>query len=248
MSTISVSKDLGELSTKAAAEFVRIAHRAIEERGQFSVALSGGSTPKALHAKLVGEKINWSKVFFFFGDERNVPPNHQDSNFRMADETLFGPLGISSNNIRRWQTEKDTPEAVAAKYSNEIDVSAAPPSPAYTGGYALTPQFDLVLLGIGSDGHTASLFPHTKALQETAELAVANWVPQLDTWRYTLTFPVINNAANIMFLAAGADKAETLKEVIEGERRPDDLPAQSVHPVNGELFWFIDEAAGSLLG
>jgi len=244
MSTISVFKDLDELSTKAAEEFVRIANDAIEKRGQFSIALSGGSTPKALHAKLVHTQIDWSKVSFFFGDERNVAFDHKDSNFRMADETLFQQLGIAAGNIHRWKTELAEPEEVAVEYSDIITAS----SPlAYPDGSEL-PRFDLILLGMGSDGHTASLFPNTKALHEKEKLTLANWVPQLDTWRYTLTFPVLNNAANIMFLVAGVDKAESLKEVIEGERRPDELPSQMINPTNGEIFWFLDEAAARLLG
>lgn len=235
---IIVSKDLEELSSRAAAEFVRIASESIAERQSFTVALSGGSTPKALYKKLVDSDLNWSKVYFFFGDERNVPNDDEQSNFRMADENLFRSLSIASDKVYRWKTEIGEPQRIATAYADSINDFFMTQTP---------PRFDLILLGMGSDGHTASLFPNTKALDEKEKLAVANWVPQLDTWRYTLTYPVINNARNIMFLVAGTDKAETLKAVLEGQRRPGELPSQSIHPTNGELIWFIDEAAASLL-
>lgn len=245
MGRVVVSKNLDELSANAAAEFVRIANDAIDHRGFFLVALSGGSTPKALFHKLIIAHIDWSKAFFFFGDERNVPPNDEQSNFRMANETLFEPLGVGAANVFRWTTELPSSQEVATDYAVQLESLNAMKPPAYAGG--TDPRFDLILLGMGTDGHTASLFPQTTALDETEKLAVANWVPQLDTWRYTLTFLVINNARNVMFLVVGADKAETLKDVFEGERRPDELPAQSVLPADGELFWFVDEAAANLL-
>lgn len=251
--------DLPTLASAAADKFVEIAEKAIEERGQFSVALSGGSTPKALYAKLVNAEIDWNKVLFFFGDERNVPRDHRDSNFRMADETLFRPLNISTERTFRWRTELNEPSEVADDFVKQIvygfakahsdAAEKAVPRPAGPGTTfeIYNSMLDLILLGMGTDGHTSSLFPHTAALNETQRSAVANWVPQLDTWRYTLTFPVINNARNVMFLVAGADKAETLKDILEGERQPDKLPAQLVQPADGHLFWFVDEAAARLL-
>lgn len=258
MSRIVVSKNLDELSANAVAEFVRIANDAIEQRGFLLVALSGGSTPKALFQKLISADINWSQTFFFFGDERNVPADDEQSNFRMADENLFRPLNIRLDRIFRWKTELDDPDEVAKDFCEQIVFGFAKAhsdaeSNEVTGGFGgitfgiYDGRFDLVLLGMGADGHTASLFPRTTALNETEKLAVANWVPQLDSWRYTLTFPVINNARNVMFLVAGADKSETLKDVLEGERQPHELPSQSVQPTDGELFWFVDEAAASLL-
>ena len=244
---IVVSKDLEELSSRAAAEFVRIASGSIAERQVFTVALSGGSTPKALYKRLVDSDLDWNKVYFFFGDERNVPPDDEQSNFRMADENLFGPLSIASDKVYRWETDIRAPQRIAATYADSINnFFATPTLPSHARDSEL-PRFDIVLLGMGSDGHTASLFPNTTALNETKKLAVANWVPQLDKWRYTLTYPVINNARNIMFLVAGTDKAETLKEVIDGNRRPKRLPSQSVNPTDGELHWFVDETAADHL-
>lgn len=225
-----------ELSEKAAEFFIETANKGINQNGRFTVALSGGSTPKLLHQKLVSASLDWKKVFFFFGDERNVPPDRHESNFRMAFETLFHPLNIEHANIYRWQTEIGNPLEVAIDYAFRAAT--------FFEGF---PRFDLILLGLGTDGHTASLFPQTEALEESSDIAVANWVDKLEEERFTLTFPLINNAANIAFLVSGKEKAATLKEVIEGEFRPKILPAQSVSPANGTLHWFADKAAASLL-
>jgi len=183
--------------------------------------------------------MNWTKVFFFFGDERNVLPGDAESNFRMANENLFLPLHISVENVFRWQTELRNAEKIAENYEESAKFF-----------FALNdelPRFDLILLGIGEDGHTASLFPFTKALRETKKIAIANSVEKLATTRLTLTLPVINNAANVIFLVKGADKADTLKTVLEGKLQPEKFPAQSVKPENGELFWLVDEQAAALL-
>lgn len=234
---LTVCKDLDELSSKAAAEFVRIAEESISERGRSTVALSGGSTPKALYQKLVNVDLEWNKISFFFGDERNVSSTDEESNFHTAEVGLLRTLSIPDQNVLRWKTELRSPAEVADDYAATI-VSEF-------GSENIV--FDLIVLGMGPDGHTASLFPNTRALSETEQIAVANWVPQLDTWRYTLTFPVINNARNIMFLVAGGDKSSAVKSVIEGDATPVELPAQSVDPVDGELFWFLDEAAAAEL-
>ena len=237
MSNIRICDNSDELSTQAAEFFIETARKAIGKTGRFTVALSGGSTPRLLHQKLVSAPLDWKKVFFFFGDERNVPPDHHESNFRMAFETLFDPLNIEHANVYRWQPEIGNPLEVAIDYAFRTAT--------FFEGF---PRFDLILLGLGSDGHTASLFPQTEALEETSDIAVANWVDKLEEERFTLTFPVINNAENIAFLVLGKEKAATLKDVIEGEFRPKNLPAQSVSPVNGTLHWFADKAAASLLG
>lgn len=234
---LTVCKDLDELSSKAAAEFVRIAEESISERGRSTVALSGGSTPKALYQKLVNVDLEWNKISFFFGDERNVSSADEESNFHTAEVGLLRTLSVPDQNVLRWKTELRSPAEVADDYAATI-VSEF-------GSENIV--FDLIVLGMGPDGHTASLFPNTRALSETEQIAVANWVPQLDTWRYTLTFPVINNARNIMFLVAGGDKSSAVKSVIEGDATPVELPAQSVDPVDGELFWFLDEAAAAEL-
>lgn len=228
------------MSIAAAEIFVRIANNSVSTSGQFTVALAGGSTPRLLYKLLATDKfrtrIDWKRVFFFFGDERNVPPDFEQSNFRMAYETLFAPLKTSESNIFRWHTEFGEPEEIASDYADRLGAF-----------FGRTPRFDLTLLGLGSDGHTASLFPGTDAVNETAKMAIANWVEKLGEYRLTLTFPVINNSANVVFLVSGEEKAVVLKSVLEGELGPEPLPAQLVNPVNGELFWMVDEDAAGLL-
>ena len=229
-----------DLSRFAAEKFIEIGNQAIEKRGQFTVALAGGSTPKSLYRLLTTEKfksqIDWKSVFFFFGDERNVLPDAKESNFRMANENLFEPLKIDFDKIYRWKIELEIPEKIAEDYSSGVEF--------FFRGF---PKFDLILLGMGADGHTASLFPFTEALNETEQIAVANRVEKLETLRFTLTFPVINNAENVIFLVSGTDKAETLKEVLEGDFQPLKYPSQNVKPDGGNLFRLVDEPAAKLL-
>lgn len=241
---ILIFSQIEDLNNFAAEKFIEIANEAIEKRGRFSVALAGGSTPKSLYRLLSIEnfknKIDWKSVFFFFGDERNVLPDAKESNFRMANETLLKPLQIDENNIFRWQTELENPPETAEKYARKI-------TDFFNLGKNGCPQFDLILLGMGDDGHTASLFPFTGALNETEKTAAATTVEKLETSRLTLTFPVINNARNVIFLVQGADKAKILKEVLEGEFQPLKLPSQNVRPTGGRLFWLIDEQAAKFL-
>ncbi|HEX8637480.1 MAG TPA: 6-phosphogluconolactonase [Pyrinomonadaceae bacterium] len=229
-----------EFNRFAAERFIEIGKAAIAERGRFTVALSGGSTPKAIYRMLASEtfrdKIEWKSVFFFFGDERNVAPDSEESNFKMANETLFEPLNIDKDKIYRWHTEIQTPEKIAEDYNDGIEYY-----------FRSFPKFDLVLLGMGADGHTASLFPFSEALKETKKIAVANKIEKLETTRLTLTFPVINNARNVVFLVKGGNKAETLHAVLRGDFQPEKFPSQNVKPESGELFWLIDEAAARFL-
>jgi 6-phosphogluconolactonase len=235
---IKVFHNIEELNNFAAEKFVEIANEAIEKQGQFAVALAGGSTPKSLYKLLASDefrnKIDWSRTFFFFGDERNVLPDDAESNFRMANENMFAPLKINHQNIFRWQTELENAEIIAENYENSIKEF-------FKLAKNDLPKFDLILLGMGADGHTASLFPYTEALYNTEKIAVANRVEKLNTTRLTLTLPTINNAANIIFLVAGEDKAEALREVLEGESAPEKYPSQNIKPTNGELFWLIDK-------
>ena len=249
-----ISKDLARLATAACSEFVRIAENSIAQRGCFRVALSGGSTPVALYKELVNADLDWDRTFFFFGDERNVPAEDEQSNYRLADEHLFQPLKIDPERVFRWRTEVGAPDAVAEDYRTQLHIGwlKGMPSDETVEGGVLTLmandlRFDLIILGMGTDGHTASLFPGTMALQFTSEIAVANWVPQLDQWRFTLSFTAINNARNVMFMVSGREKAAALKAVIEGKPDPEKLPAQSVKPVDGELFWLLDRDAASEL-
>ncbi len=237
---IKIFPNFEDLTVFAAEKFVALAKAATKKRKRFTVALSGGSTPKALYELLASEryakKIEWKQVYFFFGDERNVLPDEDESNFLMANTALFLPLNISSDKIYRWHTEIEPPEHIAADYAEHIE--------SLFEGF---PVFDLILLGMGDDGHTASLFPYTDALKENEKIACANPVEKLDTTRLTLTFPVINRAANVVFLIKGADKKEVLKTVLEGDFQPDKYPSQNVKPENGELWWLIDEAAAGSL-
>ena len=235
MREIVIAKNLDELSKLGADRLISLANAAIDKNGRFSVALAGGSTPKSLYRLLASEdfrsRVDWQRVYFFFGDERCVPPGDPDSNFRMARENLFDLLGTPEENIFRWRTEADSPQVAAAEYEETIK--------------SVLPRhgLDLILLGIGADGHTASLFPHTEALTETTRLAAANWVEKLDAWRLTMTFPMLNRAANVVFLVSGDEKAPVLKEILEGEFQPEKYPAQGIKPSVGNITWLIDDDA-----
>jgi 6-phosphogluconolactonase len=229
------------LARAAASRFVELVATCIDECGRFSVALSGGSTPRRIYELLAGgefaSRVDWSKVHIFFGDERCVPPDEDESNYRMARETLLSRIDVAPENVHRMIGEGDA-VANARLYEDELR--------SFFGGDSL-PRFDLVMLGLGDDGHTASLFPATPALDECAAWVVANRIEKFDTYRLTLTAPVINNAAHIMFVVAGTGKAGRLHEVIEGARDPHRLPAQLIRPADGSLEWFVDRAAASRL-
>jgi 6-phosphogluconolactonase len=235
--------DAEQVSRAGAEEFIRIAREAIAARGRFSVALAGGSTPRRLYQLLAEtpyyEQVNWLRVEFFWGDERCVPPDHKDSNFHMATEALLHRLPIPAANLHRMQAERD-PDAAAHDYQDEIartlGVSSAGASPA----------FDLILLGMGPDGHTASLFPGTTALKEKTRWVAPNHVPKLNAHRVTMTAPLLNRAAHVLFLVCGADKAHVLAEVLEGPPEHDRLPSQLVQP-EGSLVWLLDLDASSRL-
>lgn len=240
MSEVIVAENVEELNRLAAGRIIRLANEAIDLRGRFTAALSGGSTPKALFRLLASNdfkgQVDWSSVFFFFGDERCVPPEHPDSNYRMAKENLFDLLEIAPENILRWPAELPPKEA-AAEYEKTLH---------YFFEINL-PKFDLVLLGLGTDGHTASLFPFTEALDETEHLTAANHVGKLNSDRLTFTYQLINNAANIIFLAAGEDKATPIRQILEGSPVPLEYPAALISPLEGSLTWLIDRAAASQL-
>jgi 6-phosphogluconolactonase len=215
----------------------------IGKRGFFRIALAGGSTPRAAYTALAeGENLNWARWQIFWSDERCVGPTSPDSNYRMAKEALLDPLarrGDPPRMVVRLAGEGD-PDAAAAAYARAIreTVPANPQS-----GAGQLPRFDLVLLGMGTDGHTASLFPHTPALAETERLVVANPVPKHDTTRLTFTFPLINAARRVLILVAGQDKAPVLAQVLNGPPDPLRLPSQSLRPVDGTITWLLDQAA-----
>ena len=227
-----------ELFQAAAAEFNALASTAIRDHRKFTVALSGGSTPKTLYSVLARSAFPWDKIFFFWSDERHVPPDHPESNYRMAKEALLSKVPVPPENIFRVRAEEKNANVVAKDYEEAL-----------RSFFGLRPgefpRFDLILLGLGPDGHTASLFPNTAALNETKLLVVANWVEKFKANRITFTYPVLNNAACVIFLVSGADKADMVRTVLEDGRA--DLPSQRVHPVNGRLLWLLDKGAASKL-
>jgi 6-phosphogluconolactonase len=224
----------------AAAEFASLASEAIQSRDKFCVALSGGSTPRNLYSMLANQSarsIPWQQIYFFFGDERHVPPDHPDSNYRMAREAMLSKVPVPAENVFRIHAEQDA-ETAALEYEQTLRKFFGLQANEF-------PRFDLVLLGVGPDGHTASLFPGSAALNEMQRLVVADWADKFKTYRITLTLPVLNQARCVMFLASGADKASILHQVFENKNA--NLPAQRVCPENGRLLWLIDrEAAASL--
>lgn len=234
---VRVHEDVQGLAAVAAAAFVQEAKAAIEGSGRFAVALAGGSTPKATFETLASDygspsDLDWSRVHVFFGDERAVGPEHEDSNYRMAHEALLSHVPVGS--IHRMQGELPPPEA-ASLYEQEL-----------TSFFDGPPRLDLVMLGIGDDGHTASLFPRTPALDVDDRWAAENPVEKLGTTRLTLTVPALNTARKAFFLVAGEGKAEALREILEGDEDPRDYPAKLVRPVEGAT-WMVDRAAAGLL-
>ncbi|MBZ5513378.1 MAG: 6-phosphogluconolactonase [Acidobacteriia bacterium] len=236
--------NLEELSHAAAARFVERCPERAEKGSVFAAALSGGSTPRRLY-ELLGEprfspRMAWDRVHLFQVDERCVPPDHAESNYRMIRESLLDRVGIPSANVHRIQAELPDPENAAELYTRELGRVLRPPR-------GELPRLDLVFLGMGPDGHTASLFPGSSALAERAKWVSANFVEKLRANRITLTYPVLNAAREIIFLVAGEEKAETLRRVLEGPQEPERLPAQGIRPVDGRLEWFLDTAAAARL-
>jgi 6-phosphogluconolactonase len=233
--------DAEAVSHAAAHQFAEAAIKAITGNGKFTVALSGGSTPKRLYQLLTDpphrDVVDWSKVHIFWGDERSVPPEHSDSNYRMANEAMLTRLPIPKDNVHRIQAEREDRDQAAQEYQAEIaKVFGVDPA-----GEA--PVFDLILLGMGPDAHTASLFPGSAALGETKLWMTPNWVEKFKTWRVTMTRPLINKAKQVLFLVAGKDKAEPLLHVFTGPANPALYPSQLICPTTGLLNWYVDVAA-----
>ena len=228
-------RDAAELSERAAEEFVRLARRAIQLAGRFTVALSGGSTPKALYTRLAlpayAEQIPWDRVHLFWGDERSVPPDHPESNYRMVQESLLSKINIPAEHVHRIAGEKE-PKVAVAEYEAELKRFFK------LAGGAL-PRFDLIFLGLGEDGHTASLFPGSEALNDSEHLVAAAYVEKLKAHRLTLTLPVLNEGVEVVFLIAGASKAGIVKELLENETGARNFPAARIRPRDGKLIWMI---------
>jgi 6-phosphogluconolactonase len=235
-----IIQDSQTITHKAMSMFLALATQAIEKRGVFSVALSGGSTPEHLYRALsddaIQAQINWQKVHLFWGDERNVPASDPDSNFRMVNEALLKHIAIPAENVHRVTTEMAVTDAAIA-YEKALRLF-------FPGDW---PKFDLVLLGMGEDGHTASLFPHSEGLEEEKRWFIANFAPNRDIWRLTLTKNAINAARHVLVLVKGAQKAHMLVQVLQGDFNPIEKPIQTVNPIDGQLTWLLDEDAASLL-
>ena len=241
-----VAANAQDLNKLAAEEFVRLAIKAVGEKGLFTVALAGGSTPKDLYSLLANEdepfraQLCWEKIHFFWTDERHVSPDHQDSNYRMARDAMLARAPVPSQNVHRIKTEIADANRAAEDYEQTL-----------RGFFSLTeqqfPRFDLILLGLGADGHTASVFPGSDIIKETGRLVVAPWIEKFKRHRITFTLPVLNNAATAIFLVSGAEKAGVLREVLEGDHRPNPLPAQLITATTGNLLWLMDAEAARLL-
>jgi 6-phosphogluconolactonase len=240
-----VEPDPAALARRAACHFVEMVSEASEANGRARIAVSGGSTPKAAFELLVKpgqaclQRMPWEDLELFWVDERTVPPDHPESNYRMTREALLDHVPLNSQQVHRMEGELP-PEEAAARYESDLRNT-------FRLEGAELPRFDLISLGMGDDGHTASLFPHTAALHEMNRLVTANQVPQKDTWRITLTWPVINHARSVFFHIAGAEKAERVHEVFTGPRDPERLPSQLIWPTSGILTLFLDKAAAVLL-
>jgi 6-phosphogluconolactonase len=242
---IEIVTDAAALYRAGAAEFVRQASAAVAATGTFTVALSGGSTPKGLYTLLATDptfraQVPWDNIHVFWGDERHVPPDDAESNYRMAHEVMLSKVPIPPANVHRITSEHAEASQAAEAYEQVLQAFFRPPAGQF-------PCFDLIFLGLGPEGHTASLFPGTKALHEEQRLVVSNWVGKFYTDRITMTPPILNNAACVIFLVSGEDKALPLKAVLEGAYEPEQLPAQLIRPRHGRLLWLVDQLATSLL-
>ena len=234
--------DTNTLSHEAAQYIVRLANEAIVSHGRFSIALSGGSTPRVLYGLLGDEpyrsQIAWSQVEFFWSDERCVPPDSSDSNYQLAQEVLLSKVPIPASQIHRMPADKSDRDAASLEYTQEMQ---------RVFGTDRIPSFDLLQLGMGPEGHTASLFPHQPSLQEQQRLVMPVNVPKPPPPRLTFTPPLLNAAKHVLFLVTGADKAEAVQAVLEGGYQPEEYPAQIVRPPHGDVTWMLDTAAAGKL-
>jgi len=242
---VDVFPDVHALTVAGAERFAVLANKAVEHHGVFAVALSGGSTPKALYRLMAADedirsRIPWPKIHFFFGDERHVPPDHADSNFHMANEAMFQALPADQLHVERIPAELANAAQAAERYERDLREFFEPRGLLDKG----FPRFDLIFLGMGPDGHTASLFPDSTALRETTRWVVANWVQKFQTDRITLTFPVLNSTAEVILFVAGPEKAALVAEVLQ-PKGGQKYPVQVVKPRNGIKRWMLDASAAA---
>jgi 6-phosphogluconolactonase len=239
---IAIYPDTNTLSQQAAQYIVRIANESIVTRGRFSIALSGGSTPKVLYGLLAAEpyraQLDWSLIEIFWSDERCVPPDSSDSNYAMANEVLLSKIPIQPNQVHRMPADQPDRDAASQAYTLEMQRIFG------TNGI---PTFDLLQLGMGPEGHTASLFPHQQSLHEQHRLVMPVTVPKPPPPRLTFTPPLLNAARHVLFLVTGAEKADAVQAVLEGEHQPEEYPAQLIRPTNGEVTWMLDTSAAGKL-
>ena len=241
--TVNVSTTEGEVTHKTAELITQAAQAAVQARGAARIAISGGNTPKCVFELLTREpyvsRVPWSQLQLFWVDERCVGPEDKESNFGMTKKAMLDAVPLPTSNVHRMEGELD-PELAASRYEAEIRNS-------FKLEGAQTPTFDLILLGLGDDGHTASLFPHTEGLNEMARIVIANHVPQKDTWRMTLTWPVITQGRQVAFLIEGAAKADMVQTVFAGTYDPETWPSQLIRPASGQLTLMMDAAAAAKL-
>lgn len=239
---IRVYRDGDQLAAAAAELFAELASESVAVGGRFRVALSGGSTPRrtfeVLASPELSSHVDWSKVDIFWGDERCVPADDPESNYGMTRKALLRRVPIPEPNIHRVRTEMCSPQAAAFEYEGEIRSS-------FVDQIAI-PRFDLIYLGLGTNGHTASLFPHSPVLQEKVRLVAAVFVPEVNSWRISMTAGLLNHGRTVAFLVSGPEKAQVLRDVVLGPRDPERLPAQLIIP-DGRLIWIADEAAAALV-
>jgi 6-phosphogluconolactonase len=238
--TVTVAADMDGVFRAAAVEFLRASAEAVAARGLFRVALSGGSTPKGLYSLLASDDafrstIAWDRADFFWSDERHVPADHPESNYRMAQDSLLSRVPVRGDRVHRVRAEQ--PDAAVAAIAYEVEIRRTFDS------YGEVPRFDLILLGLGADGHTASLFPGTPALAERSRLVTANYVETLGATRITMTYPLLNAARLVMFVVAGSEKAAAVRAVLRPDPGTPELPARLVQPEEGQLVWVLDRGA-----
>jgi 6-phosphogluconolactonase len=242
---VQILPDAAAIARRAAEKIIEAAAIAVKERGVFTLSLAGGSTPKALYNLLVTDRtlrsqMPWDKTQFFFGDERHVPPDDPDSNFRMSSESMLSRVTLRPEQVIRIKAEYQDAEKAALEYEQAL-IAWFKLSPGQL------PRFDVLLLGMGEEGHTLSLFPGTKALHDNGRLVMSNWIGKLYTERVTITAPVANNSALAIFMVTKADKALALKGVLEGPYEPEQLPSQLIQPKDGKVLWLVDTTAAGKL-